>query len=388
MTDLFRESGLDVDNESEEHAPEARYSRARSQRDRRAKRAAQRRRNLITFVVMVAALAVLVAGALIFLRPLLNGGGSSTPSGTTDYPGPGSGSVTIVVNPGDSGAAIGQTLVDADVVASVDTFVAAYSANSAAAGIQPGSYNLMLQMRAVDAVSALLDPGSRADARITVPEGWRATQIYAQLAENMAIDAAEVEAAAAELTLPEEAQGAVEGWLFPSTYTIAPDATPAAVLQTMVDTTVEVLERNEIPRESWHEVIVTASIIEREVARDEDRENVAQVIQKRLASCDDTGRLGMDSTLVYELDKPASEITQTEWDTATEYNTRQVTGLPPTAISSPGEASILAAANPTAGDYCYFVTVNLDTGETRFTGDYAEFQAFREEYQQWRDDNR
>ncbi|GAB2624213.1 endolytic transglycosylase MltG [Pseudactinotalea suaedae] len=386
MTDLFRESDPDVGHESEP-AADGRSSSARSQRRRRAKRAAQRRRTLFTFIAMIAALGILVAGALIFLRPLLSGGGSSTPSGPTDYPGPGSGSVTIVVSPGDSGAAIGQTLVDADVVASVDAFVAAYSANTAAAGIQPGSYNLMLQMRAVDAVSALLDPASRADASITVPEGWRATQIYAQLAENMEVDAAEVEAAAAELTLPEEAQG-VEGWLFPSTYTIAPDATPATVLQAMVDTTVQVLERNEIPRESWHDVIVTASIVEREVARDEDRENVAQVIENRLASCDGTGRLGMDSTLVYELDKPASEITQTEWGTASEYNTRQVTGLPPTAIASPGEASILAAANPPDGDYCYFVTVNLDTGETKFTGDYEEFQVFREEYQEWRDANR
>src|SRR5690606_31657114 len=147
---------------------------------------------------------------------------------------------------------------------------------------------------AVDAVAALLSPASRADASITVPEGWRATQIYTRLAENMELDVADVEAAAAEVTLPEQANGALEGWLFPSTYTIAEDATPADVLQAMVDMTVTVLERNEVPPETWDEVIIKASIIEREVSREEDRPSVAQVIENRLQLCNDSGRLEMD----------------------------------------------------------------------------------------------
>lgn len=382
MTDLFHESDSDVD-----HGAESAPRDARAERRRKAKRAAQRRRTLFTFVVMVMGLAILVIAALVFVRPLFSGNESS-PSGPGDYPGPGAGSATIVVNSGDSGAAIGATLVEADVVASVDAFVAAYNANASAAGIQPGTYELMQQMRAVDAVTALLDPASRSDAGITVPEGWRATQIYARLAENMEIDVAEVEAAAEELTLPDEADGAVEGWLFASTYTIAPDSDPGTVLQAMVDMTVTVLERNDVPREDWHDVLVVASIVEREVSRDEDRPNVAQVIENRLDSCDGTGRLGMDSTLAYELEKPASEITNSEWAADTPYNTRVRTGLTPTPIASPGEAAIAAAADPPSGDYCYFVTVNLDTGETKFTGDYAEFQEFREEYIEWRDANR
>ncbi|WP_420114247.1 endolytic transglycosylase MltG [Pseudactinotalea sp.] len=381
MTDLFHESDSDVD-----HA-ESDPRSARAERRLKAKRAAQRRRTMFTFVVMVMGLAILVVAALVFVRPLFSGNESS-PSGPGDYPGPGAGAATIVVNAGDSGAAIGATLVEADVVASVDAFVAAYNANASAAGIQPGTYELMQQMRAVDAVTAVLDPASRSDAGSTVPEGWRATQIYARLAENMEIDVAEVEAAADELTLPDEAEGAVEGWLFASTYRIAPEAEPAEVLQEMVDMTVTVLERNDVPREDWRDVIIKASIIEREVAREEDRPNVAEVIENRLAYCDDTGRLGMDSTLVYELGKPGNELTRTELDTETPYNTHVIPGLPPTAIASPGEAAIAAAANPPGGDFCYFVTVNLDTGETKFTGDYQEFLQFRDEYREWLDANR
>jgi UPF0755 protein len=96
----------------------------------------------------------------------------------------------------------------------------------------------------------------------------------------------------------------------------------------------------------------------------------------------------MDSTLVYELGKPGNEITATEWATATPYNTRVTPGLPPTAISSPSEASIAAAAQPAEGDYCYFVTVNLDTGETKFTADKAEFDQFVQEYRDWLEENR
>ena len=386
MTDLFHDPEPEL---SDDHHEESRSSRSRSHRRREKKRAAQRRRTLVSFVVMSVALALVVGAGWIFLRPLLSGlgGGASADPSVIDYPGPGSGSAEVVVNPGDSGAAIGGTLVDADVVATVDAFVAAYNANADAASIQPGNYTLTQQIPATEAVAALLDPASRSDAAITVPEGWRASQIYARLAETLEVDVADVEAAAEDLDLPTEAEGEVEGWLFPSTYTIATDATAGEVMQQMVDTTVQVLEDNDVPQADWHEVIIKASIVEKEVSREEDRPLVAEVIDNRLDFCNDSGRLEMDSTLVYELGKPASEITSSEWAADTPYNTRVLVGLPPTAISSPGESAIQAAANPAQGDYCYFVTVNLDTGETKFTADYDEFLEFKDEYQQWREDN-
>lgn len=383
MTDLFQDSDPEVgagDGRS------SRSAQSRAHRRSQQRRRQQRRRTLITFIVMVLALGLLVAGAWIFIKPLFDDSGGETAT-VDDYPGPGTGSVEVVVNPGDSGAAIGATLVEAGVVASVDRFVAAYNANPDAASIQPGQYTLMQQLPAVDAVDALLDPSSRSDDAVTIPEGFRATQIYERVAETLGVDVADVEAAAAELTLPEQADGEVEGWLFPSTYTIATDGDAQSVLQQMVDMTVTVLERNDVPAEDWHDVIIKASIIEKEVSREEDRPNAAQVIENRLQFCNDSGRLEMDSTLVYELGKPGSELTRTDLDTPTPYNTYQIVGLPPTAISSPGESAIQAAANPPAGDYCYFVTVNLDTGETKFTGDYAEFQEFKDEYQQWREES-
>src|SRR5699024_10035492 len=100
-------------------------------------------------------------------------------------------------------------------------------------------------MAAVDAVQALLDPASRADLTVTIPEGWRATQVYERISARLEIPVEEVEEAAEEVSenyLPEAAEGEIEGWLFASTYTVEEDTDPADLLEQMVDLTVEGLE--------------------------------------------------------------------------------------------------------------------------------------------------
>lgn len=387
MTDLFHQSDPEIGSHDDEPAPASRRSDSRNRsRKRQAKRRAQRRRTIFTFVAMVVALVLLVGGGWMLLRPLLSSDGSSGADATlTDYTGAGSGSVEVVVNEGDSGAAIGETLVAADVVASVDAFVGAYSVNADASSIQPGTYALPMQIPAAEAVAALLDSANRLDG-LTIPEGWRATQIYQRIAEVLEVDVADVEAAVEEVDLPEEANGAIEGWLYPTTYNPGSDPTPTSVLQAMVDNTVQALEDADVPRDRWNDVIILASIVEKEVIFDDDRAAVARVFLNRLDAnlCPDTlGRLQSDTTLVYELNKPHDEITSTEWETATPYNTRVNEGLPPTAISSPSASSIQAVMNPAEGDWCYFITVNLDTGDTKFTADYHEFLEFKQEYQEW-----
>src|SRR5699024_6672711 len=163
VTDLFNKSG-------EPPAETRQSARARRANDprRRAKRRAQRRRNIISFVVMIVALALLAGGGWVLVRPLL---AQDQTEQVDDYPGPGHGNVEIVVSKGASGEEIAGTLTDADVVASESAFVAAYRANPDSSSIQAGTYDLQQEMRASDAVRALLDPASRADMTITVPEG-------------------------------------------------------------------------------------------------------------------------------------------------------------------------------------------------------------------------
>lgn len=385
MTDLF-----DHPNQVADDTAASTASRRGAERRRRAKRRAQRRRNAISFVVMVIALALLAGGGWVLVRPLLTP--DDGPTTVSDYPGPGHGEVQVVVEEGDSGSQIAETLVEANVVATTSAFVSAFSANPDASSIQAGTYSLQEEMRAADAVRALLDPASRADMTITVPEGVRASNIYERIATQLQVDVSEVEAAADEVAenyLPEEANGNIEGWLLASTYNIHPDDTAQSILETMVDRTVASLDDLDVPADEREDILTIASIVEAEVVLPEDRGKVARVVDNRLAGCSGDGTIGMDSTLAYGLDTPAAEITSAQWDDASlPYNTRRVPGLPPTPINSPGQASIEAALDPPEGNWCYFVTVNLDTGETRFTDDPEEHKHNQELFREWVAENR
>ncbi|MGC0271548.1 endolytic transglycosylase MltG [Pseudactinotalea sp. Z1739] len=380
MTDLFDEQF----GTEETPAAETSTGQRRASRERAAKRRAQRRRNAITFVVMVASIALLLGGAFVLIRPLFQG--SPEEPEVTDFPGPGSGEVEVVVNTGDTGTDIGRTLVEANVVATVGAFTEAYNNNPQAVQIQAGTYTMREEMASVDAVQALLDPGSRADLTVTIPEGWRATQIYERVAARLEVPLEDVEVAAEEFAaaeLPDAAEGEIEGWLFASTYTVETDTEPAELLQQMVDLTVRQLEEREVPEDEWQDTLIIASILELEVNNPEHWGQVARVVENRLAGCSGDGTLGMDTTYAYGLNKPAWEITRSEWQEDHPYNTRRVAGLPPTPIGAPGEPAIDAVLNPPEGDWCYFVTVNPNTGETRFTDDIDEHRQNQELYREW-----
>src|SRR5699024_11369972 len=237
-----------------------------------------------------------------------------------------------------------------------------------------------------DAVRALLDPASRADMMITVPEGTQAQDIYERISALLQVDTSEVEDAADDVAanyLPDEAGGHIEGWLLASTYNVTPEDTPKSILNSMVDRTVKALDKLEVPREKREKMLTIASIIEAEVVLPKDRGKVARVVINRLDGCSGDGTLGMDSTYAYGLGIPASQITQEQWQADHPFNTWTVPGLPPTPINSPGQAAIEAALDPPVGKWCYFVTVNLDTGQTRFTDDPGEHQENRELAREW-----
>lgn len=355
---------------------------------RRAERERRRRRRRRTITTLVAVLLVLGGGGYAVYAVVLPAlgllGGSSSVS---DYPGPGHDSVQVVVASGDTGSVIGRKLADAGVVATATAFTQAFAANPAAAGIQPGTYTLQLEMKAVDAVSALLNSANRVETRVTIPEGLRASQVYEKIASVTGIPLDQVQAAAADtaaIGLPAEAGGAVEGWLFPATYAFEPEMTATQMLSQMVAKTVSVLDARAVPADQRETVLTKASIVEKEVNSSDDYGKVARVIENRLER---TIALQMDSINAYGLNKSGVDLTAADLQADNPYNSRLHVGLPPTPIANPGEGTIDAALNPTPGDWTYFVTVNLDTGETVFTDDYEEFLAAKEQYQQWVKEN-
>jgi UPF0755 protein len=317
-------------------------------------------------------------------------------AGPEDFEGPGTGSVDVTIPEGASIREIGNLLRDTGVVASSDAFVSAAEDNPDGRSIQAGTYSLMLEMKASDAVEALLDDASRVEARVLIPEGLRLEQIVNRIVENEDTDFAAEDVQAAidapgELGLPEYAEGTVEGFLFPATYDIEADTTAQSLVEAMVarfHTAAEAVNLTDRAGEvgiTPLQAVTIASIVEREVRNADDMPNVAQVIYNRLngncaANGVPEGRLQMDSTVHYALGESGGVFTSEEdRQVDSPYNTYANSGIPPGPIASPGEAALEAALNPSQGDYCYFVAVNLETGETKFARTEEEHNVNRQE---------
>ncbi|HEV6955456.1 MAG TPA: endolytic transglycosylase MltG, partial [Promicromonospora sp.] len=277
-------------------------------------------------------------------------------------------------------------LVEKDVVASAEAFVRAFGANPRAAAIQPGAHELRLHMSAESAV-ALLAENKVARGGLTVVEGYTVEQIK-QTMVDAGWPEADVDAALADpaaLGLPKQAGGHLEGWLAASTYDAKPESLSAVdALKQMVALTLAELEELGVPAGRQNDVIIKASLVERE-APDEYRGEVARVIENRLAANE---ALGLDAIDSYGRKKPSHQITSEEFnDTSFPYASRVVKGLPPTAIGAPSRASVEAVLDPPEGPWRWYVTVNLETQETKFTDSYDEFLQFRQEYQAWAAEN-
>ncbi|MEV8528508.1 endolytic transglycosylase MltG [Streptomyces sp. NPDC052000] len=212
---------------------------------------------------------------------------------------------------------------------------------------------------------------------LVVPEGWRASQVYAAVDKRLDLPPGTTKGVAAttHLKLPPEAKGNPEGYLFPATYPVKDDATPGGLLQYMVETANDRFGRDRIAagaqraRLTVYQTVVIAGIVQAEADSPADMGKVSRVIHNRLAR---GMPLQMDSTLNYALHR--STLTTTTADTKTDspYNTYEHKGLPPTPIGNPGQQAVDAAINPAPGNWLYFVTVG--PGDTRFTDSYAQHE--------------
>ena len=150
----------------------------------------------------------------------------------------------------------------------------------------------------------------------------------------------------------------LEGFLFPATYEFVPKTTS----KQLVALQLKAFRRNwatlnlryaRSKNLTPYDVLIIASMIEREVQVPRERPLVAAVIYNRLRI---GWPLGIDATLRYGLNIPPTEaIRESQLESETPYNTRELPGLPPTPIANPGLASLQAAARPAKVDYLYFV---------------------------------
>ena len=355
------------------------------------RRRAQRRRSLPGCLAVVVALAVVLV--LAYVGVTRGVAWVSDQFGEPDdYAGPGTGTVSFEVNEGDSAAAICRNLKNDTVVASVDACIEAARANPESTAIQVGFYEVKKEMASADAIAVLVDPANLVKNTVTIPEGLRVEDTVDVLAENTDFSKGEYEKALENtkaLGLPAYANGNPEGYLFPSTYEIGPESTPETILAGMVDRWEQAAKDADLEAKAEElgytpaELMTIASLVEAE-GRGDDMPKVARVIYNRLTGDETNGLLQIDATVNYAADNELGAVpTEADLELDSPYNTYQNPGLPPTPIEAPGDAAIKAATNPANGDWYYYVTVNLATGETKFAETYDEFLEYKQELQDY-----
>lgn len=381
--------------------------RRRASRADRIRQAKNQRRRRIVGGFSLAMLIVVVVGAVFLGSRLWHGLFGSG----NDYSGDGVNDVVIQIHDGDSTTAIGKTLQEHKVVATVSAFVGAANGNAAISAIQPGYYKMRTEIPASNAVARLADPQNRV-GKLTIPEGRQLDDvqdvktnavtegIFSLISRATCVNldgdrhCVSVDdlrktagnAAPSELSIPDWAVNAVgaqgndhrrlEGLISPGTWNIDPSASPRDILSTLIGTSATqyaqggLLDTAKAMNMSPYQILTVGSLVQRE-SKPDDFAKVARVIYNRLA---ENRNLEFDSTVNYPLDR--IEVATTDADRAqhTPWNTYVRPGLPATPICSPGQPALAAAEQPVPGDWLYFVTIDLQ-GTTLFTRDYQQHLA-------------
>lgn len=295
---------------------------------------------LVYFAGLVAIAGLLVGGGvgLWYLRQV-------NPSGD---PGP---VEVFKVLPTDSIETVSDRLQDRGLINNARVF-RYYIDHNGGLTLTPGDYELRPRDHLGNVMRVLRTPPSLTYTDVTFPEGFTLEKMSQRLSAKLprvdpqAFMTAVTDGSIRSAVEPDNVT-TLEGLLFPDTYRVSADETPSHVAQRMLDLMDLVLRQEDVVAKGYaeglsaYQVLIVASMIEREAKVDEDRPKIARVILNRLA-------LGMplqiDATLLYGQPAGASPTALSLVDTP--YNTYMHTGLPPTPIANPGRASIQAAVNP------------------------------------------
>lgn len=320
--------------------------------------------------VVVVALAAAVAGAVWWT---LYRAEAAVPAGRK---------VEVTVPKGASGAEVGRILARQGVVANSTMFGWRARELAASSRLKPGAYEFVTGSD-YDAVIRALEAGPTiVYDTLTIPEGWTIDQIAARVEAKTGIPADEFRTIAStrgkDFDFPFLAgTSSLQGYLFPKTYQVRRGSTAEQVVRMMLAQYGKETEGLDMAYSaSKHltprDVLIIASIIEREASLSKDRPLVASVIYNRLAK---RMRLQLDSTILYVIGN-RTKLLLGDLKTQSPYNTYLHAGLPPGPICNPGLSSIEAAANPASTKYLYYIMDHKD-GSQSFSVTYDEFLALK-----------
>ncbi len=291
--------------------------------------------------------------------------------------------IAVVIAPGATAGEIAEELADQGVIDSAFFFNIRSRLSGKRDDLKAGRFTLERDMSYAAALDALTqNPEAAPTVKVTVPEGLSISETAA-IVRQTALSGSYLKAASRN---PREVKGfksygvprgthSLEGFLFPATYELKRKSTARDLTAQQLATfkrTFDPLDRKAAHRKnlSDYDVLIIASMIEREAQVANDRRLIAAVIYNRLQQ---HIPLGIDATLRYRLDNWSRPLKQSELQKDSAFNTRTRQGLPPTPIGSPGLASIKAALNPAKVNYLFYVVKPCGNGSHAFSATDAQF---------------
>jgi UPF0755 protein len=348
--------------------PETQTLPTRADRGSKKQRGRERRRSLLILLSIFVLLAVLAAAARAYYQWASSGSGPRNP-------------VTIVIPQGATGDEVADLLADKGVIRSAFLFrFVLRLKHLSSSGFEAGEYHLATNMSMDEAIDSLRKGPIVHSVRVTIPEGLTVDQTARRAAaplENVTVK--QFQRAAHNVGYPAapylpKAGATLEGFLFPNTYDFLKDSDARDVVSRQLAEFQK--QTASLPWEnakklgvSEYEVVIIASLIEREARFQGDREKVARVIYNRL---DKGMKLQIDATVQYALGKTKPVLTYQDLTVESPYNTYLHAGLPPTPIASPGLDSLRAALDPAKGPWLYYLVID-SSGHEYFTASYQDF---------------
>ncbi len=337
----------------------------------------ERRRGLVVLVTILILLIALAAAGAGFWTWATGAAGPET-------------KLVVTIPEGSTGSDVAGLLKREGVIRSTWAFKLLARFRGFSGGFQAGVYTrLTTNMSVEDALDALKKgPLPKKSLEVLFPEGLTLRQTAARAQDQLGVRQSVFIGAATtgKWSLPPylpKRTRTLEGFLFPKKYEVGAGITADAVIKRLLaQFKVEV---HDLPWSNYrrfglrrpYDVVIVASMIEREARFPEDRPRIARVIYNRLAK---GMPLQIDATVEYALGEYKSKLTLEDLKVASPYNTYLHKGLPPTPIASPGLASLEAALSPAKGNWLYYVVIDAQ-GHHAFTASFDEFLKLKQQYQ-------
>jgi peptidoglycan lytic transglycosylase G len=267
----------------------------------------------------------------------------------------------VNISPGMPLKKIAANLAEKNLIANAISFQLLAHLQKKQGQIQVGEYELSPSMTPQE-ILARVTSGKTVLHAVTIPEGYRITEIAALLEEKGLADREEFirQTQDSELVQSTGIPGSsLEGYLFPETYHFSRNTSERKIIQKMLNTFKEQVASPELRNRakavnlSFHQIVTLASLIEKETGIDEERKIISSVFHNRLKK---NMRLQTDPTVIYAISNFDGNIRKKDLSIDSPYNTYKYKGLPPGPIASPGLQSILAALDPNDTNYLYFVS--------------------------------